>query len=126
MRSRFAAYALGLGDYLFDTLASGHPDRATPRDAAVRELARMREGKRFMGLSVLHATENEVLFHARIFEKGKDISFAELSEFAQEDGAFRYASGVLVPASMLPDNVSTLTPERLLALAASVAGESEQ
>lgn len=41
MRSRFAAFALGLGDYLVDTLAADHEDRAAaPREALVRELSR--------------------------------------------------------------------------------------
>jgi GNAT superfamily N-acetyltransferase len=43
-----------------------------------------------------------VLFHARIFERGEDRSFSELSTFVREDGAWRYASGVSLPAAELP------------------------
>ncbi|MBX3213335.1 MAG: hypothetical protein KF850_14965 [Labilithrix sp.] len=121
MRSRWSAFVVGRGDYLFDTLASSHPDRAAPRDAAVRELSRARERQRFLRLTVLHASATddagEVLFVARIFEKGVDRSFAELSHFTREDGAWRYASGVLVPGARLPADPAAMSRDDLLALA---------
>lgn len=121
MRSRWSAFALGRGDWLFDTLASSHPDRAAPRDVAVRELSRVRERQKFMKLTILHtsasADDGEVLFVARIFEKGRDCSFAELSHFTREDGEWRYASGILVPGEELPDDLSTLTRDGFLELA---------
>ena len=120
MRSRWSAFALGRGDWLFDTLASSHPDRAAPRDVAVRELSRVRERQKFMKLTILHtsasADDGEVLFVARIFEKGRDCSFAELSHFTREDGEWRYASGILVPGEELPDDLSTLTRDGFLEL----------
>ncbi|MBX3189956.1 MAG: hypothetical protein KF819_23225 [Labilithrix sp.] len=97
MRSRFSAFALGLGDYLVDTLAREHADRALPREALARELAQIRDRRRFMGLEIRESRESGdegwVTFHARVFEKGKDVSFAERSRFVREDGAWRYASG---------------------------------
>src|SRR5580692_1348054 len=42
MRSRYAAYSLGLGDYLVNTLAEAHPDRAVPHDQLARSLSRAR------------------------------------------------------------------------------------
>lgn len=122
MRSRFAAFALGLGPYLVRTFASEHPDLALPHDALARELGRVRERQRFLGLRILHepddadpadgaATEAEVLFFAKIFAKGTDRSFAELSRFTREAEAWRYASGVLVPRQALPADLATLTPE---------------
>lgn len=124
MRSRFAAFAIGLGAYLADTLASGHADVALPREALVRELSRARERQRFLGLRIVHAEspaptsdEGEVLFFARIFEKGHDRSFVELSHFAREDGLWRYTSGILVPKADLPESVDPevdpITPEDL-------------
>src|SRR5690606_30878397 len=71
MRSRYAAFALGVGEYLVDTLASDHEDRAAPRASLVRELSRVKDSQRFMGLEIRDAkTEGdrgEVTFHARIF-----------------------------------------------------------
>ena len=118
MRSRYAAFALGRGAYLADTLARAHPDRGAPRDALVRELSRVKDRQRFLGLRVLFAAGDEVLFHARVFERGVDRSFAELSTFVREDGAWRYASGVLVPAAELPEDPASLDRDAFLALAA--------
>jgi len=101
MRSRYAAFALGLGDYLVETLAADHPDRALPREALAREFSRLREKQRFLGLEIRETSESgergEVLFHARIFERGQDRSFTERSQFVKEDGAWRYASADVEP-----------------------------
>jgi SEC-C motif-containing protein len=102
MRSRYAAFALGLGEYLVATLASSHPDLVIPRDELVRELSRAKDRQRFLGLRIVHAAGDEVLFDARIFERGQDRSFAELSTFARENGAWRYASGRALPRRGLP------------------------
>ena len=48
MRSRFAAFALGLGEYLVETLAEEHPDRGHPREELIRSLSRARERQRFL------------------------------------------------------------------------------
>jgi SEC-C motif domain protein len=114
MRSRYAAFALGLGEYLVLTLASSHADGALPRTALVRELARAKERQRFMGLRILRAEGDQVLFHARIFERGVSRCFAELSTFVREDGGWRYASGRMLPADKLPEE---LTLEAFLAIA---------
>lgn len=136
MRSRYAAFALGLGEYLVETLASTHPDLVNgepPRQELVRALSRARERQRFLGLRILHTEEGhteeaggrergEVLFFARIFERGQDVSFAELSSFVRENGAWRYAEGVLVPGEKLPRDGEGLTRDRLLELAHAGGG----
>ncbi len=102
MRSRFSAFALGLGEYLVDTLAATHEDRERPRAAFVQSLSRLRERQRFLKLTVLDAPpppaggDGEVLFHARIFADGDDVSFSERSRFVREGTAWRYADGTLV------------------------------
>src|SRR5579863_8679202 len=103
MRSRYAAFALGLGEYLVDTLATSHPDRDLPREALVIELSRVKERQRFLGLRIVRAEGDEVLFDARIFERGEDRSFAELSTFVREDGRWAYARGRAVTREELPD-----------------------
>lgn len=121
MRSRYAAFSLGLGEYLVKTLAKEHADRALPRDGLVLALSRAREHQRFLDLRILHASTDgdrgEVLFYARIFERGEDRSFAELSSFGREGSAWRYASGTLVPAERLPNDVRVLDKADFLALA---------
>jgi SEC-C motif domain protein len=105
MRSRYAAFALGLGDYLVRTLASSHPDRALPARELARDLSRARERQRFTGLRIVRATSSgdsgQVLFLARIFERGVDRSFGELSTFVREASGWRYASGEPVPVEEL-------------------------
>ena len=97
MRSRYAAFALGLGNYLVDTLAEAHGDHAAPRELLVRELSQVKDRQRFLGLRVLSSyaegDEGEVVFAARIFERGADRSFTERSRFVREGGAWRYLSG---------------------------------
>lgn len=117
MRSRYAAFALGRGEYLWETLSKDHPDRAQDRAAVVRALSRARETQRFQRLAILHAEGDEVLFHAGVFERGRDCSFAELSFFVREEGGWRYASGVLVPGDRLPRDLAGLDRDAFLALA---------
>jgi SEC-C motif-containing protein len=124
MRSRYAAFALGLGEYLVRTLASDHAELDVPRAELVRELSQARERQRFMGLRILHheasGTEGVVMFYARVFERGADHSFVELSRFVREGDAWRYASGILVPKADLPAGVApetqALTPADIFGL----------
>ena len=111
MRSRYAAFALGLGEYLVATLASTHPDLELPRDELVRGLGRVHLQQRFVGLRILGASTSpagdagEVLFYARVFERGADRSFAERSAFVREAGAWRYQAGVFVPKADQPEDM---------------------
>jgi SEC-C motif-containing protein len=97
MRSRYAAFALGLGGYLLDTLAADHPDRAAPAQDLVRALSQAKDTQRFLGLAIVSSSDDgsdgEVVFRARIFERGADRSFTERSRFRREGGAWRYAGG---------------------------------
>lgn len=122
MRSRYAAFALGLASYLIDTLAPAHPDRQTPEAAHVRELASIKDVRRFMGLRVygdwVDGDRGEVLFAAKLFERGQNVGIVELSSFARGEGRWRYASGVLLRlADLAPADLESLTRERFLVLA---------
>lgn len=117
MRSRYAAFALGEGAYLVDTLAANHESRAEPRESLERDLRRTRETHRYTGLTIVSAPKPaegdataKVLFVAKVFEKGRDLSFAELSTFVREDGAWRYASGLMIPKDALPSDLGVLDP----------------
>jgi SEC-C motif domain protein len=113
MRSRYAAFSLGLGSYLVQTLAPSHEDLALPREALVRSLSQAKDQQRFMGLAVLHTEDTPaggtVLFYARIFVKGKDRSFAEHSQFLREDGALKYASGTMLETGRLPKDPGAMS-----------------
>jgi SEC-C motif-containing protein len=101
MRSRYAAFALGLGEYLVGTLTHDHPDRAFDEAALTRQLSQAHERQRFLGLRIDEARaegdRGEVVFFARIFERGKDCSFTERSSFRREGGKWRYEGGEISP-----------------------------
>ena|SRR5690349_5737084 len=109
MRARYAAFALGLVGYVNATLARSHPPQPFTRGR-----------ERYLDLRIMHTSldrdSGEVLFYAKIFEKGADRSFAELSSFVREDGAWKYESGLLVPAARLPPEPRELDREAFLAL----------
>ena len=72
-----------------------------------------------MGLSVIESAPPDeagvarVLFHARVFEAGRDLSFVELSRFAHDGEGWRYLDGLGAPASRFPEpaalRISTFT-----------------
>lgn len=122
MRSRYSAFALGLGTYLVESLASDHEDRRLPAEQLARELGRAKETQRFLGLQIWWSSNSEVLFFARVFERGKDLSFAELSTFVDEDG-FRFQRGIVIPKHQLP-NVDAMDRAAFLALSEALATEA--
>jgi len=98
MRSRFAAFARGDGAYLWRTLHPQHPLRARPEAEVVNELSRARQRLRYQRLTVHDADADgdraRVLFTAHVFEKGRDRSFTELSDFERAEGGWRYRDGL--------------------------------
>jgi len=119
VRARYAAFALGLGPFLHATLADAHPDRAhgAEIDARVAELSRSGRTLKYMGVVVLSADDERALFLAKVFEKGSDRSFMELSRFVSEAGTLRYASGLLLPRTALPSAWEALTMDTFETLA---------
>lgn len=100
MRSRFAAFALGEVDYLVRTLHPEHADLGRDRGALIAALRAACREQRYMGLSVVEFTEDSVdeahvTFAARVFHRGKDISFQERSLFRRTEDGWRYLSGEL-------------------------------
>jgi SEC-C motif-containing protein len=93
MRSRFAAFALSDAEYLWRTLDARHEDRALPKDEVTRGLREASRTYRYMRLRILEAKDERVLFLASVFEKGRDRSFVELSQFAHDGTGWRYVSG---------------------------------
>jgi SEC-C motif-containing protein len=96
MRSRYSGFALGLGEHLLRTLASTHPDRAHQAE----HFARARDSQRFAGLRILETSaegdRGMVYFAARIYDRGRDVSFSERSRFVREGGAWKYESGEII------------------------------
>ncbi len=102
MRSRYAAFSQGEVGYLYRTLDPDHPDAARPEAVVAAEIRALRTRVRYARLRILEApipppgaSEGQVLFHAELYEKGKEVSFAELSTFRRHGAAWRYHSGTL-------------------------------
>lgn len=115
MRSRYSAFALREVEYLWRTLHPEHPDRARPKEEVVRELRAVASAHKYPKLQVLDrqltdtADTSVVLFHARIFETGKDRSFVERSEFRHDGTGWRYLSGEALAPSALRVPPESLT-----------------
>lgn len=97
MRSRYAAFAVADVDYLIRTLHPDHPDASVPRDALASTLREACRAYKYTGLAILERrTEGDVatvVFRAKVFDKGRDLSFTEASTFERVEGAWRYRSG---------------------------------
>lgn len=107
MRSRFCAFAIGDGAYLWRTLHPAHPLRARPEAEVVKELSRAKQTLRYRALEVHDAEERgdeaRVLFTAHVFEKGRARPFSELSRFERIEGGWRYLDGLTRPGELDDD-----------------------
>jgi SEC-C motif-containing protein len=101
MRSRYSAFALREAAWLWKSLHPDHPDRARPEAEVVRGLRAYAQSHQFPGLVVMDRRPPDergvaqVLFFAKVFEKGKDRSFVERSDFRHDGTGWRYVSGAL-------------------------------
>jgi SEC-C motif-containing protein len=101
MRSRYAAYARGLVDYVIATTDPDGPaweGRGTDLGVWRASIQRFARGTRFTGLEILEAPAplgptGTVTFRARLLQGGGDASFSERSRFTHRGGNWRYHSG---------------------------------
>ena len=97
MRSRYAAYALGLTDYVLETTDPQGPQARPDRRAWAADVDDFARRTRFLGLEVLGSgAEGDagwVRFRAVLTREGRDASFTERSTFSRRDGRWRYVSG---------------------------------
>jgi len=84
---------MGNAEYLWRALHPDHEDRSRPKDEVLWALKATSRALKYMRLTILDANNTRVLFLARVFEKGKDRSFIELSSFARDDVGWRYLAG---------------------------------
>jgi len=115
MRSRYAAFALAEVDYLWLTLHPQHPDRARPEAQVKQELRQGCQRYKYPALSVLDVRAPnadglaQVLFLARVFDKGKECSFVERSDFRHDGQGWRYLGGLPKALSGLKGDPTRLT-----------------
>ena len=107
VRSRYAAFALGRVDYLVKTLHEDHPDRSKPPDRIELALRTASASFKYMGLTIIESEPRDrdgacrVLYLARIFRRGQDVSFLELADFLHDGQGLRYRNGRTADASSM-------------------------
>lgn len=114
MRARFSAFALKKPTYLWHTLHKDHDER---QRAPQEFLAAMKDGLRglvYRSLDVLdtrpadHEGVARVLFYANVYHHGDDLSFVELSSFANDGTGWRYLFGQPKARNEIPGDPRTL------------------
>jgi SEC-C motif-containing protein len=90
MRSRYAAYVLGLTAYILATQLQ----KSSPL-----EIEEFSKKTKFIGLKILDAQETTVTFTAILSQDGRDVSFTEKSHFAKDNGKWVYVKGSIASSS---------------------------
>lgn len=97
MRSRFAAYALGLADYLIDTTHQEHPEFSKDRSAWKKSIESFSQSTSFDHLTINEFVDGQetatVSFTAHLRQAGNDATFGEKSLFVKENDRWLYKSG---------------------------------
>ena len=97
MRSRFAAYALCLPEYIIHTTHPASPQFCPDAREWVRKISEFSSYTVFRGLEILGLQESSsfatVTFVAHLIQDNKDVSFTEKSYFEKMKGKWLYQSG---------------------------------
>jgi SEC-C motif-containing protein len=95
MRSRYAAYALGLSDYIMDTTHPDSPAYTVDRERWRSELDAFSRSTAFEGLQIVASDEGLaeaiVTFTAFLKQGKQDASFTEKSLFCRLNGGWIYS-----------------------------------
>lgn len=97
MRSRYAAYALNIPEYLIRTTHYASPFYVNDKEHWKEELSRYASSCRFEGLEILDFKEKDdqamVVFFADIVRFKRKAGFTERSLFERVEGKWRYRRG---------------------------------
>ncbi|MEM8859511.1 MAG: YchJ family metal-binding protein [Chloroflexota bacterium] len=96
MRSRYAAYALGLVDYVMDTTDPKGSKYKSPREKWRADLISFCKSTQFLGLEILSSSENMVTFKVNLVQHGKPSPFVERSIFTRPNGRWLYFDGLMI------------------------------
>ncbi len=94
MRSRYSAYVLKNGEYLYTTCSKALQD---PEDIELIKAHKIE----WIGLKILDEREDEVTFMAYYKEGGKIEVMKERSFFIREEGRLKYDRGEMLDAQIL-------------------------
>jgi peptide deformylase len=119
MRSRFAAFALGLPEYIISTTHPASPQYGHDAAHWSQQIAKFCDETQFKKLEIFDVQEKEqiatVAFVAHLFQNEKDLSFTERSYFEKIKGRWLYLRGLLARGHA--PQLLTPRPLRVLPLA---------
>jgi len=90
MRSRYAAYALCLPEYIIQTTYPDGPQFKSNTTQWSREITEFHAKTTFKKLEILHFQDATVAFVAHLAQGEKDVSFTEHSSFIKIRGKWFY------------------------------------
>lgn len=93
MRSRYSAYVLKDGQYLYDTCSNQLKNVDDIEGIKTQSI-------QWLGLKVIQSSSNEVTFMAYYKEQNNLGVMKESSQFIMEDGAWKYDSGQMLDAQI--------------------------
>lgn len=96
MRSRYAAYALGLSNYIIDTTHTKSSLYKSDRKLWKSDISCFYSNTSFENLIIIDHGDNFVTFRACLKQGEKDVSFTERSLFKKEKGHWKYFEGALL------------------------------
>ncbi|RLB56745.1 MAG: hypothetical protein DRJ42_02400 [Deltaproteobacteria bacterium] len=114
MRARFCAFSKGEVGFLVRTLHKDHDDAARPADEVEAHLREGLAALNYQELSILDTRPvddegvAQVLFLAKVWCHGKDLSFVELSSFVHDGTGWRYLLGAPLLVSRLSGDAGRL------------------
>jgi SEC-C motif domain protein len=97
MRSRYAAYALNLSEYIMETTHPLSPLYSNNKPSWKQSISQFSKNSSFNDLKILDFTETgnlaEVTFTAYISQNGQDATFTEKSFFEKKNNRWLYLGG---------------------------------
>lgn len=115
MRSRYSAYALGLGEYIIKTTHPASPHYQMDQGEWVEELREFSKETHFEGVEILDVREGEETAVVTFVAKMREKTFTERSYFEKVKGRWLYRRGKLQEGRA--PNLITVDQERLLPVA---------
>ena len=110
VRARYCAFARKEVDFLWRTLHPLNEERKGDENEVRRMLRDACQTLKFSHLHLIGDRDGSVLFLSEMYEKGKDRSFLERSEFEQDAGEWKYVRGRSRPCKA--EQVPSLSWER--------------
>lgn len=98
VRARYAAYALGLVDFIVATTHSDNPSYRRDRQLWLKQLSQFCRSTEFVGLEIITCLNEDdasyVTFLAKLRQGDKDASFVEKSLFSKVNERWLYRAAV--------------------------------